>query len=100
MLVRLDCALHYCMFYQQHNLGRRFGASKMHLGPPVALTAISSKTVALLFLIHCLLFLPMCIRVKCLVLILLFSTLCPSGFAVILMGKRELVTLLCIPDVL
>ena len=30
----------------------------------------------------------------CLVLVLLFSTLCPSSFAIILMGKRELLALL------
>ena len=33
----------------------------------------------------------------CLVLVLLFNTLCPSSFAIILMGKREVVAL---PDVL
>ena len=32
--------------------------------------------------------------VLCLALFLLFSTLCPSSFAIILTGKRELVALL------
>ena len=50
----------------------------------------SSKTVVQLLLIHCLLLL-----VLCLVLVLLFYTLYPSSFAIILMGKRELVALLC-----
>ena len=30
----------------------------------------------------------------CAVLVLLFSTLCPSSFAIIMMGKKELVALL------
>ena len=30
---------------------------------------------------------------QCLVFVLLFSTFCPSSFAIILMGKRELVSL-------
>ena len=37
----------------------------------------------------------------CLDLVLLFSTLCPSSFAIILMGKRELVAYFnCLPGVL
>ena len=36
----------------------------------------------------------------CLILVLLFSTLCPSSVAITLMGKRELVALLCVSDVL
>ena len=41
--------------------------------------------------------------VLCLVIVLFFSTLCPSSFTFILMGKRELPRLLycnCLPDVL
>ena len=38
--------------------------------------------------------LPLFMGVLCLVLILLFSTLCPTSFAIILMGKRELVAYL------
>ena len=34
------------------------------------------------------------VGVLCLVLVLLFSTLCPSSFAITLMGKRELAALL------
>ena len=52
--------------------------------PPCTLTylgccMVRSKAVVLLFTIHCLFF------------VLLFSTLCPPSFAIILMGKRELV---------
>ena len=52
-----------------------------------------SKAVVLLLLIHCLLLLSLFVAVLCLILILLFRTLCPS-FAIILMEKRELVALL------
>ena len=45
-------------------------------------------------LIHCLLVLSLLVGVLCLVLVLIFSTLCPSSFAIILIGKRELVALL------
>ena len=38
---------------QQQNLGRRFGTSKMHLSPSLALAAVRSKAVVLLLLIHC-----------------------------------------------
>ena len=38
---------------QQQNLGLGFGASKMHLSTPVALTAIRSKAVVLLLLVRC-----------------------------------------------
>ena len=44
---------------RQWNLGRRFGASKMHLSPPVAWAAVRSKAVVLLLLTFCLLFLPL-----------------------------------------
>ena len=44
------------------------------------ISAACSKTVALLFLLHCLLLLPFFVGVLCLVLVLLFITLCPSSF--------------------
>ena len=72
----------------------------MHLSPPFSLADIGSKAMALLLLIYCLLLLPLFVGVLCLVLDFLFSTLCPSSFAFILMGKRELVALLCLPGVL
>ena len=50
--------------------------------------------VVLLLLICCLLLLPLFVGVLFSVLVLLISTLCPSSFAIILMGKRELVALL------
>ena len=58
------------------------------------LAAVRSKAVILLLWIHCLLLLPLFVGVLCSVFILLFSTLCPSSFAIILMVKRELVALL------
>ena len=48
----------------------------------------------MLLFIYCLLLLPLFVSVLCFVLVLLFSTLCPSSFAIILMWKRELVALL------
>ena len=60
----------------------------------MALAAARSKAVVLLLSIHCLLLLPLFVGVLCLVLVLLFNTLCPSSLAIIFMGKRELVVLL------
>ena len=57
----------------------------------MAYSAVRSKAVALLILIYCLFLLPLFVGS---VLALLFSTLCPSSFTIILMGKRELVALL------
>ena len=45
---------------QLRNLGRRFGTSGMHLGPPKAWAAVRSGAVVLLFLSFCLLLLPLC----------------------------------------
>ena len=52
--------------------------------------------------LNCLLLLQLSLFVEALylVLALLFRTLCPSSYASILMGKRELVAFLCLPDVL
>ena len=52
-----------------------FGTSKMHLKPPVGMAAVCSRAVVLLLLIFCLL---LFVGVLCLVLVLLFSSLCPS----------------------
>ena len=49
----------YLFVLQRQNLGRRFGASKMHLNPTVAWPAVRSKTVVLLLLIHCFMYLPL-----------------------------------------
>ena len=38
---------------------QRFGTSKMHLSPPVALAALRSKAVVLLLLTFCLLLFPL-----------------------------------------
>ena len=61
--------------------------------PPVAYAAVRSNATVLLLLIYYLLLLPL-LGVLCLIIVLLFSTLCMTSFAIILMGKRELVTLL------
>ena len=71
--------------------GQRFGTSKMHLSPSVALAAVCSKAVVLLLLIvipivgfcNCSMF---CCALLCV----------HSCFAIILMEKRELVVLLCL----
>ena len=60
----------------------------------MACAAVRSMALILLLLIRCLLLLPLFVEVVCLVVVLLFSTLCPSSFAIILIGKRELVALL------
>ena len=66
---------------RQQNLGRRFGASKMHLSPPVAWAAVRSKAVVLLLLTFCLLLLPLwesvivlCIVVRCFMFILVLQS--------------------------
>ena len=51
--------------------------------------AVRSKAMVLLLLIHYLLLLPLFVGVLCLVHVLLYSTLCPSSVAIILMGKRK-----------
>ena len=59
---------------QQQNPCQIIGASKMPLGHPVALAAVPSKGMVLSILIHCLLLIPLFVRVLCLVLVLLCST--------------------------
>ena len=49
----------FIVLQQQQNLGRRFGTSKMHLGPPVAWAAVRSRAVVLLLLTYCWLLLPL-----------------------------------------
>ena len=60
----------------------------------MACAAVRSMAMVLLLLIRCSLLLPLFVGVVCLVIVLLFGTLCPSSFAIILIGKRELVALL------
>ena len=61
----------------------------------MAQVAVHSKTVVLLLLIYCLLLLPLWeyVFVLCFVLCYFVSF---SGFAIILMERRELVALLCV----
>ena len=60
----------------------------MHLSPhpsiPVASAAVRSVVVYLMLVVALVVF-----GALCLVLVLLFSTLCPSSFVIILMEKRE-----------
>ena len=51
------------VFYQQQNIGQRFGASKMHLGPSVAKAAGRSKVVVLLLWIYCSMYFSLFARV-------------------------------------
>ena len=74
------------------NNGRRFCTSKMHLSPPSAWAAVHSKKVALLLLTCCLLLLPLWDSE--IVLFCCTFLHVPSSFAIILMGKKELVALL------
>ena len=50
----------------------RFGASIMHLSPPLAYAAVSSKVVVLLLLLnYCFMYLPLFVGVLCLAFVLL-----------------------------
>ena len=67
----------------------------MHLSPPVAEAAVDYKVVVLLMLIHVYCFMyPHCLWGFCVGLFLVWITLCPSSFAIILTRLRELVALL------
>ena len=50
---------YYLVWLDVLDLGRRFGTSKTHLSPRVALAAVRSKAVVLLLLTFCLLLLPL-----------------------------------------
>ena len=50
---------HFLMLRRWQNLGRIFGASRMHLSPQVALATVHSRAVVLLLLTCCLLLLPL-----------------------------------------
>ena len=85
------CEFTFFVLQQQQNLWRRFGTSKIHFSPQVALAAVRSKAVVLLLLIvtpivgfcNCSMF---CCALLCL----------HSSFAIISRGKRDLVALLCL----
>ena len=49
----------FLVLQQRQDLGRRFGASRMHLSPPGAWAAVRTKAVVLLLLTFCLLLLPL-----------------------------------------
>ena len=82
------------MFYQQQNLGRRFGAGKMHLPPPCSLGCCPFSAVALLLLTYCFMYLTLFLGVLCWSL-LWYSLLCVLySFYISLRRKRELADLL------
>ena len=75
----------------QQILERRFGTSKMHFSPQVTLATVRSKAAVLLMLIVS----PIVGFCNC------SNFCCPllyvySSFAIIVMGKRELIALLCL----
>ena len=72
--------------------------SKMLFFPTQAAVRFKAVVLLLLLLFYCLLKLPLFVGVLCLVHILLSSTLCSSSFAIILVGKREVVALLKLPS--
>ena len=59
IIFRKNIGLAFLVLRRRQNLGRRFGAGKMHLGPPVAWAAVRSKAVVLLLLTFCFLLLPL-----------------------------------------
>ena len=79
---------------QRHNLGRRFGTSKMHLSPTVAKATVRSNVVVLLLLIRCLVCFPLVVGFLCLSLFCCAQPCVFSSFAIIVKRKRELVDLL------
>ena len=87
------------MLQQQQNLGRRFGASKMHLSPspppPRWLWLLSVRSKAVVVVDSILIVTPVvgfCNNYMfCCALLYIHSS-----FAITLMGKRELVALLCL----
>ena len=88
------------MLQHRQNLGQRFGTSKMHVRPPVALATVRSKAVVLIvdsmLIVTCTPIVGFCNSS-------MFCCALPyvhSSFAIILMGKRKLVALLvCLPGV-
>ena len=81
-------SLTFLVLQQWQNIGQRFGTSKMHLSPPVALAAVQSKAVFLLLLVTPIVGYYNSSMFCCGLLYV------HSSFAIILMGKRELVALL------
>ena len=75
-------------------LGRRYGTSRMHLSTKVAKAAVRSKGMAILVVDLLLIVGSIVCRSSVLVLVLLFSTLCPFRFSIILIRMKELVALL------
>ena len=91
----------FLVLQQQQNLGRRFGTSKMHLSPPpppppppprwlrlLSVLGGGSVVVDCLFIVTPIVGVCNCSLFCCTLLYV------PSRFAIILMGKRELIALL------
>ena len=80
------------------NLGRIFGAGKMHFSPLVAKAAVRPKAVVLLLLIYCFMYFPLLVGILCLSLICNALLYVYFSFAIILNRKRELVALLLVSN--
>ena len=85
-LKNLNARLQFSVL-KQKNLSQRFGTSVIYLPPSGC--GCRSVVVDLLLIVA-----PIVCWVLCLVLVSLFTTLCPSGFAIILMEKIKLYALL------
>ena len=77
------------MLKQQQDLGRSFGTRKNAFKPPVTLAALCSKAVFLLLIVATIVEFRSCMF--CCTLLCVHSS-----FAIISMGKSELVALLCL----
>ena len=78
------------MLKQQQNLGQRFGTSKMHLSPPVALADERYKAVVLLLMIRCWLLLPLLDSVIVLCFVVRYFV------SILVLQPSELVAMLCL----
>ena len=95
-LVILYGSLTFFVLQQRQNLGRRLGTSKLRLSPTVALAAVRSKAAVCSVVFDSVLIVTPNVGF-CNCSMFCYAILCVySSFAIILMGKRELVALLCL----
>ena len=89
---RLPCELNFLVLQQEQNLARRFGTSKMHIAPDglscCPFKGGGSVVVDFLFIVTPIVGVYNCSMFYCAL------PYVHSSFAIILMGKRELVALL------
>ena len=94
-----SCELYSLVFLQQQNLGRKFGAGKMHLSPP---THTHTRKLRLLSVLrrwlccfwsmdYCLMYFPLFVDVPCLPLFWYALLYVLSSFAINLKRNRGLV---------